>query len=142
MFRKLRDSDEPKWSVLVFSGGRQVRSSGMGEVLPGYLDRIETLSLKRRIAERVAKGADAPVAVFRQMSLGLPDAAKARHHGTTVNVEVSIGADGRVVSAVPAGISDPELAEALARGFGNWMFLPPVKGGAAIPTSAIIPLKM
>lgn len=139
---KLSGREEPKWSVLVFSGGRQVRSSGMSEVMPAYFDRVENQSLKRRIAERVAKGTDAQVAAFRQLPLGIPDAVKAKYHGTTVNVTVSFSAEGRVVSAVPVGSSDPELAEAVGRGFGTWLFLPPVKAGAAVASSAIIPLKM
>jgi len=139
---KLRDDEGPGWTVLVFSAGREVRSTGMSGVLPAYFDRIETLSLRKRIAERVAKGSDAPIAVFRQMPLGLPDELKAKYHGTTVKAEVSVNAEGGVVSAAPVGMSDPDLSAAIGRGFAYWLFLPPVKNGAAAPASAIIPLKM
>jgi hypothetical protein len=139
---KLSQVVEQKWSVLVFVAGRQVRSTGMGEFLPTYLDRIETISLRKRIADRVAKGADAPIAVFRQMPLGLPDGIKAKYQGTTVKASVSINAEGRVVGVKPVGLADTDLADALSRGFGTWLFLPPVKAGAAVPASAIIPLKM
>ncbi|HTU03588.1 MAG TPA: hypothetical protein VMG58_17280, partial [Candidatus Sulfotelmatobacter sp.] len=59
---KLEQDEGPGWNILVFDAGRQVRSTGMGDILPGYLDRIETGALKKRIAERVDKGADAPIA--------------------------------------------------------------------------------
>jgi hypothetical protein len=130
------------WTVLVYDSGRQVRSTGMGTVMPTYFDQIEATSLKKRIAERVAKGSDAPIAVFRQMPLGLPSDIEAKYHRTTVKVMVGVDSDGHVVSAKPEGLSDPELADAVAKGFGTWLFIPPVKAGAAAPGSAIIPLRM
>jgi hypothetical protein len=139
---KLSDDEGPGWNALVFSAGREVRSTGMGGVLPAYFDRIETLALKKRIAERVATGADAPVSVFRQMPLGLPDAIMAKYRGTIIKAEVNVNADGRVVSAAPVVNVDSELNEAVGRGFTFWLFLPPVKNGAAAPASVIIPLKM
>ena len=139
---KLRYDGGPEWSLLLFTGGRQIRSTGMGEILPQYFDRIESLSLKRRIAERVEKGVDAPIAAFRQMPLGLPDALKEKYKGTTVKVQLTVNAEGHVVSAVPVGLADPELSDALGKGFGPWLFLPPEKGGVATSSSAIIPLKM
>jgi hypothetical protein len=132
----------PVWGVLVFSAGRQVRSTGMGEILPVYFDRLENSLLKRLIAQRVTRGVDAPIAAYRQMPLGLPDAVAARYRGTTVKVEVRVGADGRVVYARPLEVSDPELSSALSRGLATWLFVPPVKGGAVAPASAIIPLRM
>jgi hypothetical protein len=139
---KLGQDEGPAWSILVFDAGRQVRSTTMGEILPGYFDRIDAASLKKRIAERADKRVDAPIAVFRQMPLGLPDAVKAKYHGTTLKVEVKVSVDGHVVSAKPVGVADPDLWEALNRGFSTWLFLPPVKDGALVPTSAIIPLKL
>jgi hypothetical protein len=139
---KLSQDEGPGWSILVFDAGRQVRSSTMGEVLPGYFDRIEAGSLKKRIAERVDKRVDAPIAVFRQMPLGLPDAVKAKYHGTTLKVEIKVSSDGHVVSAKPVGVADGDLWEALNKGFATWLFLPPVKDGAAVPTSAIVPVKL
>jgi hypothetical protein len=139
---KLEQEEGQGWSILVFDAGRQVRSTGMGALLPGYFDRIEAISLKKRIAERVEKRADAPIAVFRQMPLGLPDPIKAKYHGTTIKVEVRVSVEGRVVSAKPVGLTDPDLWEALSRGFANWLFLPPVKDGALAPASAVIPLKL
>jgi hypothetical protein len=130
------------WTVLVYDAGRQVRSTGMSAVIPAYFDRVEATSLKRRIAERVAKGTDAPIAVFREMPLGLPHTIEAKYHETTVNVKVGVDAEGHVVSAKPEGLSDPELTEAVARGFGTWLFVPPIKAGAAAPGSAVVPLRM
>jgi hypothetical protein len=139
---KLGQGEGPAWSILVFDAGRQVRSTGMDALLPGYLDRIETAALRKRIADRLGKGADAPIGVFRQMPLGLPDPVKAKYHGTTVKVEVRVGTEGHVVWARPVGLSDADLVEALNRGFSNWLFLPPIKDGAVAPGSAIIPLKL
>ncbi|HXQ80374.1 MAG TPA: hypothetical protein VN775_03615 [Opitutaceae bacterium] len=139
---KIRQEEGPGWNVLVFDAGRQVRSTGMGDVLPGYFDRIETAALKKRIAERVDKGADAPIAVFRQMPFSVPDPIKAKYHGTTIKVEIRAGADGRVVWAKPVGMSDADLWDALNKGFAGWLFLPPVKDGAVAPGSAIIPIKL
>ncbi len=139
---KISKEENQAWSILVFDQGREVRSTGMGDLLPAYLDRMDTISLKKRIADRAERRADAPIAVFRQMPLGLPDAVKAKYHGTTVKVEIRVSADGHVVSAKPVGLSDPDLWTALDKGFGNWLFLPPVKDGALAPGSAIIPLKM
>jgi hypothetical protein len=139
---KLGQEEGPAWSILVFDAGRQVRSTGMDALLPGYLDRLETAALKKRIADRLGKGVDAPIAVLRPMPLSLPDTVKAKYHGTTVKVEVRVGVDGRVVWARPVGLSDTELFEALNRGFSNWLFLPPMKDGALAPGSAIIPLKL
>lgn len=139
---KFGRDEGPAWSILVFDAGRQVRSTTMGEILPGYFDRIEAASLKKRIAERAEKRADAPIAVFRQMPLGLPDAVKAKYHGTTLKVEVRVSVDGHVVSAKPVGVADPELWEALNKGFSTWLFLPPVKDGNLVPTSAVIPVKL
>jgi hypothetical protein len=132
----------PDWVALVYDAGRQVRSTGMSSVLPPYFDRVEATSLRRRIAERVAKGADAPIAVFREMPLGLPPAVAAKYHESTVKVMIDVNADGQVVSAKPEGVNDPDLSAAVSRGFGSWLFVPPVKGGAAAPGSAIVPLKM
>jgi hypothetical protein len=139
---KLGQDEGPGWSILVFDAGRQVRSSTMGEILPGYFDRIEAGSLKKRIAERIDKRVDAPIAVFRQMPLGLPDAVKAKYHGTTLKVEIRVSIDGHVVSAKPVGVADADLWEALNKGFSTWLFLPPVKDGAPVPTSAVIPVKL
>jgi hypothetical protein len=139
---KLQIDGTRDWSLLVFSGGQQVRSTGMGDLLPAYFDKRDTLTLKKRIADRVAKGADAPTAAFRQMPLGLPDAIKAKYKGTTVNAKVSFGPDGRVLAAEPVGLTDPDLSAALAKGFSTWLFLPPIKSGVSTPSSAIIPLKM
>ncbi len=139
---KLQTDGTRDWSLLVFASGREVRSTGMGELLPGYFDKLETQSLKKRIAERVEKGVDAPIAVARQMSLGLPPALLTKYHGTTVKAKVSFGADGRVTSAEPVGLTDPDLSAALAKGFSTWLFLPPIKGGAATASSAIVPLKL
>jgi hypothetical protein len=139
---KLGQEEGKGWSILVFDAGRQVRSSGMGELLPGYFDRIEASTLKKRIAERLEKRVDAPIAAFRQMPLGLPEPIKAKYHGTTIKVEIRVSVDGRVVSAKPVGLADPDLWEALGRGFSTWLFLPPVKDGALVPASAIIPLKL
>jgi hypothetical protein len=139
---KLRSDGTPDWSLLVFASGREVRSTGMGVVLPGYFDRLETLSLKRRIADRVAKGVDAQVAVFRQMPLGIPDAVKAKYKGTTVNVQVTVAPDGRVIAAEPVGKIDSDLSAAMEKGFSTWLFLPPVKNGATTPSKPIIPVRM
>ncbi|HMD61826.1 MAG TPA: hypothetical protein VKG78_10355 [Opitutaceae bacterium] len=139
---KLGQDEGPGWSILVFDAGRQVRSTGMGELLPGYFDRTDLISLKKRIADRVAKGADAPIAVFRQMPFSLPEAVRAKYHGTTIKVEVRAGADGHVVWARPVGLSDADLVDALNKGFGAWLFLPPVKDATAIPGSAIIPIPL
>jgi hypothetical protein len=139
---KLNQDEGPGWSILVFDAGRQVRSSTMGEILPGYFDRIETASLKKRIAERLDKRTDAPLMPFRQLPLGLPDAIKAKYHGTTLKVEIRVSVDGRLVSAKPVGLADPDLWEALNKGFSNWLFLPPVKDGALAPATAIIPVKL
>jgi hypothetical protein len=139
---KLRYDGAKDWSMLVFANGREIRSTDMGELLTGYFDKVETLSLKKRIAERVEKAADAPVGVFRPMPLNLPDAVKAKYHGQTVKVEVTVNPEGRVVAAVPRGVVDADLSEALSRGFAYWMFVPAIKGGAAVSSSAILPLKM
>ncbi len=130
------------WGLLVFSDGRQVRSTGMGAILPVYFDRLETHMLKKLIAQRVSKGVDAPIVAYRKMPLGLPEAVAAKYRGTTVKVEIKVGADGRVVDAAPLGVSDPELSGALSKGFAKWLFVPQVKDGAAAPASAIIPLRM
>jgi len=139
---KIRQEEGPGWNILVFDAGRQVRTTGMGDLLPGYLDRIETAALKKRIAERLDRGVDAPIAVFRQMPFSVPDPIKAKYHGTTIKVEIRAGADGRVVWAKPVGMSDADLWDALNKGFAGWLFLPPVKDGAVAPGSAIIPLKL
>jgi hypothetical protein len=139
---KFDQQEDQGWNILVFDAGRQVRSTGMGEILPGYFDRIENASLKKRIAERVEKRADAPIAVFRQMPLGLPDSIKAKYHGSTIKVEVRVSVEGRVVSAKPVGLPDPDIWEALNKGFGNWLFLPSMRDGSLVPSSAIIPLKL
>lgn len=139
---KIKTGEEPGWGILIFASGQQVRSTGMGKVLPGYFDRIETLAQKKRIAERVDKGADAPIAVFRKMPLGLPEQVTARYRGTTIKVEINVGADGRLIWAKPIGVNDADLWGALNKGFAGWLFLPPVREGAALPGSAIIPLKM
>lgn len=130
------------WSILVFAAGQQVRCTEMGKVLPGYFDRIETIAQRKRIAERVDKGADAPIAVFRKMPLGLPEPIKTKYRGTTIKVEINVGADGRLIWAKPIGVTDADLWGALNKGFASWLFLPPVKEGAALSGSAIIPLKM
>jgi hypothetical protein len=139
---KLNEADGPGWNCLVFTAARQVRSTGMGELLPDYFNRIETASLKKRIADRIAKGVDAPIAAFRQLPLGLPDPIKAKYHGTTVKVDIKVNSDGRVVSARPVGLSDPDLSDSLQKGFADWLFLPPVKDGEATSGNAMIPLKM
>jgi hypothetical protein len=139
---KLRFDGPKDWSVLVFSNGREIRSTDMGEFLTPYFDKLETLALKKRIADRIEKGADAPVGVFRPMPLSFPDAVKAKYHGQMVKVQVTVSPDGRVVAAVPVGVTDADLAEALSQDFAYWMFLPTIKGGAAVSSSAILPLKM
>ncbi len=118
------DQEEGKgWSILVFDAGRQVRSSTMGEVLPGYFDRIEAASLKKRIADRIEKRVDAPIAVFRQMPLGLPDAVKTKYHGTTLKVEIRVSIEGRVISARPVGLADPDLWELRSKQFRQISFI-------------------
>ena len=114
----------------------------MGAVLPGYFDRIETAALKKRIAERQEKGVDKPLAAFRQMHFSLPEAIKTKYHGTTVKVEVRVGTDGRVLWARPVGLSDADLTEALNKGFSTWLFVPPMKDGALVPGSAVVPLTL
>jgi hypothetical protein len=139
---KIGPTGESGWGILVFAGGRQVRSTGMGQILPRYFDWNETLALKKSIAERVAKGADAPIAEFRQMPLGLSKEIMAKYHGTSIKVEISIGADGSVLQAAPVGMSDPDLSGAISAGFAKWLFLPPIKNGAAVPGSVIVPLNL
>jgi hypothetical protein len=139
---KISKDESHTWSVLVFDAGREVRSTGMGELLPAYFDRIDAIGLRKRIADRADRRVDAPIAVFRQMPLGLPDPVKAKYHGTTVKVEIKVNVEGRVVSAKPVGPSDPDLWNALDKGFSTWLFIPPVKDGVVAPGSAIIPLKM
>jgi hypothetical protein len=130
------------WNLLVFTAGRQVRTTGMGAVMPAYFDRMEAVALRRRIAEREEKHESAPLAVFREMPLGLPDTVEAKYRGETVKVRVAVNADGQVTSATPVGVDDPGLSAALGRGFGTWLFVPKVKDGAPEPASAIVPLKM
>lgn len=139
---KLGQDEGKEWTALVFAAGRQVRSTGMNQVLPAYFDGIESYRLRKRIAERVKKGADAPIAAFRQLPLGLPAVITAKYQGATVNVKLKVSADGRVVAAETVGLSDPKLSEAIQKGVAIWLFLPPVKNGAAVPASVIIPIKM
>ncbi|MGA2016543.1 MAG: hypothetical protein ABSH26_06270 [Opitutaceae bacterium] len=139
---KFGEDEASGWHLLVYDAGRQVKSTGMGEILPGYFDQIETAALKRKIAERLEKAADAPLGAFRQLHFSLPDAVKAKYHGTTVKVEIRVGTDGHVLWARPVGLSDLDLADALNKGFSGWLFLPPVKDGALVPGSAVIPLSL
>jgi hypothetical protein len=139
---KLGQDEGREWTALVFAAGRQMRSTGMNQVLPAYFDGLETYGLRERIAERVKKGADAPIAAFRQLPLGLPSVITDKYRGATVKVELKISADGRVVAAETVGLSDPKLSEAIQKGVATWLFLPPVKNGATMPASVIIPIKM
>jgi len=139
---KLGQEGGPDWTVLVYSAGREVRSTGMGEVMAPYFDRIETAALDKRIADRNGRGANEPLAVFREMPLGLPKDVEAKYRGSTVKVKVEVDARGRVVSAKPEGVDDPELSQAVEKGFGAWLFLPPERNGAPAAGSAIVPLRL
>ena len=139
---KFDQNEGQGWNILVFDQGRQVRSTGMGDILPGYFDRLDTAKLKKQLAERLTKATDAPIGVSRQMPLGLPDAVKAKYHGTTVIVEIRIGSDGRVLWARPVGLTDADLTDALNKGFSSWLFLPPMKDGALTAGSVKIPVKL
>lgn len=130
------------WNILVYSGGKQVRSTDMGKILPAYFDKIDTFQLKKTIADRVSKGADAPIASFRQMPLGLPASVLAKYHGTQIKVAINVGPDGHVTQASPVGLNDADLSEAISRGFARWLFVPPMKNGALASGSAIIPVKL
>ena len=137
---------ELEWSILVFADGRQIRSTGMGKVLPGYFDRVETRALQKRIAERAIQGtnapASAPIAVFRKMPLNLPSSITSAYLGTIVKVELRVGADGHVFGVKPLGVSNAALWDALNRGFADWLFLPQMKDGVAVPGSVVIPLQL
>jgi hypothetical protein len=139
---KVRLTGEKDWSLLVFSGGQEVRSTGMGAILTGYFDKVETFSLRNKIAERVAAGKDAPMKVFRQMPFSIPDDVKAKYHGKTITVLMTVSPEGHVVSVVPKGISDPALTEALTKAFASVLFLPQIKGGAAVSATAPVPIKL
>jgi hypothetical protein len=139
---KLGVGGDSAWSILIFSAGRQVRSTGMGRILPDYFDRIETFNLRRTLSQQVSKGADERISVFREMPLGLPATLVTRYHAKTINVEISVGADGRVSSARPLGVNDDVLANALTDGFSRWLFLPSIRHGVPEPGSVILPLKL
>ncbi|MGD0041743.1 MAG: hypothetical protein ABSE84_15305 [Isosphaeraceae bacterium] len=139
---KLGQSDEQGWSILVFSGSRQVRCTGMDRILPGYFDRIEAFKLRKLISQQIAKGADERIAVYREMPLGLPGPILAKYHSKTIDVEIAVGADGRVVRAAPVGVNDEDLTSALMDGFSSWLFLPSMRHGVPEPGSVILPLKL
>ena len=139
---KLARGGGQAWSILVYDGGRQVHSTDMDKVVPAYFDQLERFALAKRIAERVSKGADAQIASFRELPLGLGERLRAKCHGTTVKVDVKVGADGSVLSARMVGVSDDELGAAIEKGFANWLFLPAIKDSAAVPGSVVVPLKM
>jgi hypothetical protein len=139
---KVRFGGERDWSLLIFSGGLEVRSTNMGELLTGYFDRMETISLKKKIAERIAQGKDVPISVFRRMPLNIPDDIKAKYHGQKIKVQMTVGPDGHVVSATAEGIDDPELTEALTKAFAPLLFLPQVKGGVAVSATAPVPITL
>jgi hypothetical protein len=128
------------WAILVFSEGRQLRSTGMGKILPAYFDRIDHISLHRRIEERVQKGVDAPLAAFRELPLTLPDALKERYHGKSIKVEIQVGASGTVESVRSLSTVDPEMGGALSAIFANWLFLPALKDHTLVSGTVIIPL--
>jgi hypothetical protein len=133
---------ESGWNLLVFAGGRQVRSTDMGRLLPAYFDKLESDSLGKTIADRNAKGADAPIAIFREMPLGLPEAIVAKYKGKTIKVGITVGSDGRVTQAAPVGLDDADLSDAISKGFSHWLFVPPVKNGTSSPGNAILPVKL
>ena len=139
---KITQEEGPGWCVLVCSEGRQLRSTGMDMLLPGYFDRLENVALRRRIEARADKGVDAPIAVFRQMPLGLPDEVRSRYRGMTVNVDVRVNLEGRVVWVKPINVNDPELTTLLMKGFATWLFLPPVREGSLASGKVIVPIKL
>jgi hypothetical protein len=114
----------------------------MGALLPDYLDRLEQIGLRKRIAERQDSSSDAPISVYRQMPLNLPGSIKAKYHGLTVKVELRVSADGKVLSARPLGLPDADLFEAVNTAFAPWLFLPQMKDGSPLPGNVIIPIKL
>jgi hypothetical protein len=139
---KLGAGGDSAWNILIFSAGRQVRCTGMGRILPEYFDRIETINLRKTISKQVASGADERISVFRQMPLGLSAAILAKYHARTVDVEISVGADGRVASVRLVGLNDDVLAKTLSEGFSEWLFLPTIRNGVPERGSVILPLKL
>jgi len=139
---KFGASGDSAWSILIFSAGRQVRCTGMSRILPEYFDRIETFNLRKTISQQVAKGVDERISVFRQMPLGLPAPILAKYRAKTVNVQISVSADGRLTSARLVGLDDDDLAKAVGDGFSRWLFLPSIRHGMPEPGSVILPLKL
>lgn len=139
---KPKSGQRPGWSVLVYVAGRQMRSTGMDAVLPRYFNRIEHIALKRRIDERIAKGADAQVSALRELPIVVPDAIRGKYRGKSIRVEIRVGTDGQVESVRTLGVSDEALTDALQRTFANWLFVPPLRNHALEQGNVIIPLRM
>lgn len=142
-FPPLGGSHRWAWSIVVFSGGQQIRSSGDNtQALPRFLDITERFVHHQKLSER-RRGPDAPAGLFRTLPMEFSDELKQRYAGQTITVSVDIDRDGEVSRLHLLGnLSDPALTKAISASLRHWLFLPPVKNGADIGTTVHVPVKI
>lgn len=142
-FPPLGGSRRWAWSIVVFSGGQQIRSSGdNAQALPRFLDITERFVQAQKLAER-RRGPDVSAGLFRAFPLELSEELKQRYAGQTITVSVDIDRDGEVSRLHLLGdISDPALTKAISASLRLWLFLPPVKNGSEIGTTVHVPVKL
>ena len=141
-FPPLGGSRRWAWSIVVFSGGQQIRSSGdNAHALPRFLDITERFRHAQKLSER-RRGPDAAVGLFRRMPFEFSDELKQRYAGQSLMAAVDIDRDGEVSRVRLLGdLSDPALRQAVVSSLRLWLFLPPLKNGSEIGTTVHVPIK-
>lgn len=140
-FPPIANDRQRTWTTLVFSGGLEVRSTGVPDLLAQFFDVTERHRHSLLMQQRV-HGTDAAIEVFRQFPLELSEDLKAAYSGQTVQARLTINLHGSVSAVALVDLQDPKLVDELRAQFGWWLFLPAIKDGAAVPRQAILPLRL
>jgi hypothetical protein len=127
-------------TALLFSGGRQIRSSYGNRALDGLFDWMDRVSLKKAISERVS--GDHSLAVYRYFPLIFSDAQKKKYAGQTLALQITITASGYFDSVRIEGVSDMDVQNDLAAQLAFWLFLPPVKSSRVQPATFALPVEI
>ncbi len=141
-FPPLGGSRRWAWSIVVFSGGQQIRSSGdNAHALPRFLDITERFRHAQKLSER-RRGPARARCEAAGGAVEFSDELKQRYAGQSLMAAVDIDRDGEVSRVRLLGeLSDPALRQAVVSSLRLWLFLPPLKNGSEIGTTVHVPIK-
>jgi hypothetical protein len=126
---KTAPEENSLWTAVVFANGRQVRTTGVSNMLPWFFEAQSRCNHRRLLDERGKRGT-APVEIYRNLPLDAPPEIKTKYGGQTVVVMLEIDRTAHITGIQLPETDDPQLRDFLYDRMAKlWLFLPCVREG-------------